>query len=380
MRIGIIGGGQLAAMLVEAGRKWNITFNVLDNTEGDGSICDGLVDTVIKGDLHDPVALKSLADISDIITYEIESIGLDALDSIHGKKIIPDPRVLKIIQDKYTQKIYLKDKRIPTTKFRLMSEIRDEDIIKMMARSQKIVIKKRRDGYNGMGVIIHDENGFNENKHLYEPRNDYIVEEFQAGMIMELSVIVARSDTECVCYDPIEMVFTDDNILDYQVAPARISTETEIIARQLALDSVREFGPGLYAIEMFCICTTKGNIEVLVNEISPRPHNSGHHTIESTQCSQFEQLLRILLGFRLGSCLTTPAIMKNILGPPEQKGEYVFNLKYLLSLPDTHVHDYRKKETYPNRKLGHITIVSSDIDDALWTLKFLDTDRIVGEK
>jgi len=111
------------------------------------------------------------------------------LDSIHGKKIIPDPRVLKIIQDKYTQKIYLKDKRIPTTKFRLMSEIRDEDIIKMMARSQKIVIKKRRDGYNGMGVIIHDENGFNENKHLYEPRNDYIVEEFQAGMIMELSVL-----------------------------------------------------------------------------------------------------------------------------------------------------------------------------------------------
>ena len=359
--IGIIGGGQLCKMLIEAGVKWDLKFNVLESNKTP-SICNKLANC-IRGSLHDPISIQALCDTSDVITYELEDINADKLIELEnkGKLILPSPKILKLIQNKLLQKEFMKNNDIPTPKYSTFQNKDELNIILATYNKNMFVIKSCVGGYDGNGVMICSKEKLNELK-LFSGLN--LFEEF-IQCKKELSVIVARDQFGGISYYPItEMVFNNKNTLEYQICPADISIDIELKAKELAVKLVNRLaGVGIFGVEMFLT----DNDDVLINEISPRPHNSGHHTIESMNVSQFEQLLRILLGYPVKDpIISKPSITMNLLGPINHYGNYELdNRNMLMSINNCYIHMYGKQPSSPNRKLGHITLIDDNKNDLI---------------
>ncbi|MGB1217580.1 MAG: 5-(carboxyamino)imidazole ribonucleotide synthase, partial [Saprospiraceae bacterium] len=307
----------------------------------------------------------------DIVTIEIETVNTDGLHELirQGKTVHPTPDVLEIIKDKGLQKQFYQEKDIPTSAFFLLEN--KAAIIQAIEQGEitlPFVQKARTGGYDGKGVAIIKIKADLENKLMDCPS----VLEDLVEIEKELGVIVARNESgEVAVYPTVEMVFSEEaNLVEYLMSPARISADDEQVAQELAKRVISDFNVcGLLAVEMFL--TPQG--EILVNEVAPRPHNSGHHTIDACMTSQYEQLIRAVSNAPLGSTrMTSPAIMLNLLGEPDHKGPVFYEgLNDCLALEGVKVHIYGKALTKPYRKMGHVTVVDSDMDSLVKKARFV---------
>ena len=297
--------------------------------------------------------------VCDLVTIEIEQVNLQALAQLEaeGIKVCPSSASLSIIQDKYLQKCFYRDHQIPTADFYFLAEGELPDLTKL---NFPFVQKLCTSGYDGKGVQV--VKGPEDMAKMFAA--DSIIEQF-IPEVTEISVIVARNASqEISCFPAVEMVFHPEaNLVEYLFCPARISPEQEQKARELAIQVISELKmEGLLAVEMFL--TKEG--EILINESAPRPHNSGHHTIESAFVSQYQQHLRAILDLPLGTTrMKTASVMINLLGEPGYSGKVKYSgLEAVMKMEGVSVHIYGKKETRPFRKMGHVTILSDTVEDA----------------
>ena len=353
--LGIIGGGQLGMMLTEAAKSMPLEISkviVLDPTENCPAAKVGAEQII--ADFKDRSSIKELAERSDIITYEIESGDSTVLKSLESTcEINPSPETLRIIQDKLIQKKFLNDNNIPVAKFSdILSKNELEE--KINEFGLPVLLKTRRDAYDGRGNFkINSSEHISEGLKIFEGKS-LMLEEF-IDFKMEVSVIAARSTTGEIQTYPLVENIHEDNILRTTIAPARISDEISKKAEEIAHKTMEVLhGAGVFGIEMF----VTNDDQLLINEIAPRVHNSGHHTLQSSKTSQFEQHLRAILGMELGSTkLLHPTIMYNILGPTDFTGKY--------KIPSTTITNsflkmYGKLESKPKRKIGHVNLVDAD--------------------
>lgn len=375
-RIGIVGGGQLGKMLIEAGLPLNLKCNILENDSH--APASYSANRQIVGSLKDADKIKELAEISDVLTYEIEHIHTAALKELEaaGKTVIPFPSVLEIIQDKGLQKDFYVQHGIPTAPYLLVENAADWKDALQKSGFKKFAAKLRKGGYDGKGVELCNTEDILSGKKNIPFEEACVLEEFVACE-KEIAVIVARGiNGSMQTFPVVEMVFDPEaNLVDTLACPARISSETEAKARKIALQVAEAFrSPGLFAVEMFL--DSEGNI--LVNETAPRPHNSGHHTIESCEVSQYEQLLRILCGFEpCESKVIQPAVMINLLGATNFSGPYTLDgLQEVLQIPGVYIHLYNKAESKPKRKMGHVTICAETVEQALSTAQLVK-DKLI---
>jgi 5-(carboxyamino)imidazole ribonucleotide synthase len=347
--IGILGGGQLARMTIESAMRLGIRCKVLDRSSD--APAAHYTDGFVIGDPRDlDVAMKFASDC-DVVTIDSEHVSAEALTRLEaqGKLAAPQGRVLRIIQNKCLQKDFISDHGFPTARYKKIAHIGE---LKNLPIDFPIVQKKATAGYDGYGVqVITTSQGLSA---AFE--GESLVEE-KINILKELSVIVASDAAgNRVAYDAVEMVFDNErNILKFQLCPADISAAVAEKAQRLALEVAEALQiVGLVAVEMFL---TVGD-ELLINELAPRPHNSGHHTIEAAATSQYENLVRILAGLPLGATTRTQdSLMLNVLGPAEGGMVALENaIEPYFKLPHAHVHLYGKTEIRPFRKLGHITL------------------------
>lgn len=360
-KLGILGGGQLGKMLLNETRKFDIFTCVLDPS--DEAPCKIACNKFVKGDLMDYETVVEFGNDVDILTIEIENVNVDALETLEKRGILvfPSSRTLRTIQNKATQKLFYVDNEIPTAefvRFAYVSEI--EDAIDNGGLDLPFVWKAAQFGYDGNGVKI-----VRSKEDLKELKDGECIAEKMIPFKNELAVIVSRnSDGEVKTYPVVEMEFHPEaNQVEYVICPARISTEVASKAQKIALKVSKAFNHvGLLAVEMF----QTQNDEILVNEVAPRPHNSGHHTIESSYTSQFEQHLRCVLNLPLGKTDTKVAgVMVNLVGAEGFKGNVVYeNIEAILKMEGVTPHIYGKKQTRPFRKMGHVTIVNEDLNEA----------------
>jgi 5-(carboxyamino)imidazole ribonucleotide synthase len=354
--IAMLGGGQLGRMYIENALRYDAEVHVLDPDPG--APCARIATRFVVGDFRDKETVLRFAAEADVVGIEIEQVSADALAALKqlGKRVFPDPGVLRIIQDKGLQKRFYADHGIPASPFALIEK---RDQIASNAHLLPAFLKTRTGGYDGRGVMpidtIADAEGAFDAPCVLEERAD---------IALELAVLVARAanGTE-VAYDPVEMVFDPKlNLVDHLRAPARIPQPVAEAAKRLAKRVATAFGePGLYAVEMFL---TKDD-ELLVNETAPRAHNSGHHTIEACASSQFDQLLRIHCGWPLGdAALRAKAAMINLVGEGGSGSPALAGADDILHLPETFIHMYGKLETRNGRKMGHVTVLAHS-DEAL---------------
>lgn len=356
-RVGFIGGGQLARMMAAAASRLGLRCVVVDPTPD----CPAaqLSDRQIVASHHDPAALRALAAEVDVITYDLEDTNASLLSELEaeGAAIYPSPGLLATVQDKLLQKEALKAAGIPTSPFQQVDTPDREAFARF---GYPLVQKARRGGYDGRGVVImRGEASFET--HLTGPS---LIERFIPAQ-KELGVVVARGrDGALSAFPPVEMVFKPgENVLELLVGPAEIPPDVSDRAIAIAQRTVEALdGVGVFGVELFW---TEDN-KVLVNEIAPRTHNSGHHTIESCQTDQFEQHLRAVTGLPLGSTeQLAPAAMANLLGAPGYFGKPRFDgLSQGLAIPGVSVHLYGKHETRPYRKMGHLTALGRDTGEA----------------
>lgn len=363
-RIGIIGGGQLGKMLIEAAQPLNIYCNILENDAQ--APASRIADVQIVGKLTDGDKLRELASISDVLTYEIEHVGVETLLQLEaeGKTIIPSPQVLQIIKDKGLQKQFYADNGIPTAPFVLVNGPTEWANALTNAGFENFAAKSRTDGYDGKGVALCNTADILSGNTPIPFDSPCMLEAF-VDCEKELSVIVARDVVgNTTTFPLVEMDFDPKaNLVELLACPAQVSSDIEANARQIATLTIEKMkGVGLFAVELFL--DKKGNI--LVNEVAPRPHNSGHHTIEACYTSQYEQLLRILVGLPLGdTSLIQPAVMLNLLGADNFSGTYrLGGIEEVMKLPGVYIHLYNKKESRPMRKMGHVTILGQTLDEA----------------
>ncbi len=359
-RVGIIGGGQLGMMLLQEAKLYNpsIHYTILEAQED----CPArpYADAFIQGNLTDAGAIEALAAVSDVLTWEIEHINVDILLTLEaqGKTVIPRPKVLKMIQDKGAQKQFFTAHQIPTAPYQLPEEEKDIDLSQFPG--EKIVLKSRKGGYDGKGVAILTKSSLNAYGSPFE--GPILIEEF-AENVKELAIIVAvDTHGNRGAFPAIDMYFNPkSNLVEFLYSPSLLTGEVLERASQIAQDVVASFdSPGLFAVEMFLT----ENKELWVNEIAPRPHNSGHHSIEGFETSQFAQLNHILLGEELGPMgLKRSSAMLNLVGPDEFSGSYAIEKQsFWDSQEEVFVHMYGKTETRPNRKLGHVTVVADNME------------------
>jgi 5-(carboxyamino)imidazole ribonucleotide synthase len=356
-RIGIIGGGQLGRMMVKAAKRLGCTCVVLDPTPG--SPAGQVSGHQIVGDYHDPARLRELVESSDVTTFDIEDIDAETLMELEreGRRIHPSPKILAVIQDKLTQKRLLREAGIPTSDF---VEVEGDFAAAFAAFGYPLVQKARRGGYDGRGVaVLRSAEDFG--RHLPVP--SYVERFVEAEK--EIAVLVARgADGDTRCYPVVEMIFRPgENVLDMLLAPADVSSETAAAAEALGVRTVEALGGvGIFGVEMFL--TRDGDL--LVNEVAPRTHNSGHYTIEACVTDQFEQHLRAVIGLPLGATdQLSPAAMINLLGAPGHRGRPVIKgMAAALAIPGVCVHIYGKAATTPFRKMGHVTVLDRDIGEA----------------
>lgn len=371
--IGIIGGGQLGRMMTKAAKKLGFNVTILD--PGENSPAGQVADKQIIGSWNDPAAIREIVTQCDVTTYDLEHINTDALIELvdQGHTIHPDPRVLKTIQDKYTQKSKLQECGVAIPAFVQQDEGETQAFNDF---GFPLVQKTRTGGYDGKGVLVMKSEADLE-KALPGP----CMLEKMVDLQMELGVMVSRSLTgEIVTYPVTEMTFDDrSNILDLCIVPGRISEELTQKAQKLAHDTMEAFGGvGIFGVEMF----VDKNGELSVNEVAPRPHNSGHYTIEACVTSQYEQHIRAVAGLPLGSSLQArPSVMYNLMGEPGEEGiPFVAGLEEILELPEVSLHMYGKKETRPFRKMGHITVTADTVDKAVEvTEKVKSIVKIIAE-
>ncbi|MGB5505408.1 MAG: 5-(carboxyamino)imidazole ribonucleotide synthase [Sulfurovum sp.] len=360
LKMGVIAGGQLGKMLIQEASKWDITTYVLDPDEG--CAARNVTSVYIQGDFTDFETVYEFGKLVDILTYELENINIEALQKLksEGYKIVPDPNILALIQDKGLQKEFYAKHDLPTSPFICCA---DEEEIGEAIQSGKLaypfVQKLRKGGYDGHGVsLIH-----NNDVTLLEGSS--MIEE-KVDIDKEIAVIAARnSDGEVRCFPAVEMTFNDQtNLVEEIFCPANITLEQAKTAETLSKDIIEKLDMvGLLAIEFFI--DKQG--QILINEVAPRPHNSGHHTIDSVVTSQLEQLLRAILDLPLGSTeLTSASVMLNLLGEPGYEGQvYYEGFADCLAIEGVKIHLYGKKSTRPFRKMGHVTVLSDSVDGAL---------------
>jgi len=353
-RVGILGGGQLGRMMIREAIDLDIHISVLDPSRS--CSCATYANEFVEGSFNDYHTVRAFGANMDVITVEIEHVNTDALKDLRaeGKRVYPQPEILEMIRDKGLQKQFYADNGFPTSPFNLVHGKAD-------IATFPIVQKARTGGYDGKGVVIlknvNDlDKAFDLPSVLEQPVN----------IDKEIAVLVARNPQgETAVYPVVEMVFDPQaNLVDNLISPARISDKLKHEAENLALTLVEKLGyVGILAVEMFL--DKQGHI--LINEIAPRPHNSGHHTLEACLTSQFEQHLRAICGLPLGSTKQfQPACMINLLGAEGHQGTVIYQgLDQALANEGVFVHLYGKKETKPFRKMGHITVLSSDVDSAL---------------
>ncbi len=356
MNIGILGGGQLGRMLLQASANYVVETHVLENDEN----CPAahLCHHFTKGDITDFDTVYNFGRGLDAITIEIESVNVDALEKLEteGVKVYPKPSAIRIIKNKITQKEFYAHHQIPTSEF--MVTHNREELQKYIA-FLPAVHKLAQGGYDGKGVEVLATAG-----DLVKGFDSPSVLEKRVNIKKEIAIIVAMNDAgETVLYPPAEMIFDPVlNLLDYQVSPAILPEETIWKIEAIALKLVRELkSPGLFAVELFI----DKNDEVLVNETAPRVHNSGHHTIEANYSSQFDMLWRIILGYPLGNTdPVLPSAIVNILGAEGYIGDAKYEgLEEVLKMDNVFVHLYGKSQTKPGRKMGHVTIMNKDYSD-----------------
>ena len=353
--LGIIGGGQLGMMLTEAAKKMPEHISkviVLDPNENCSASLVGAEQIV--ADFKNREAIIELSKKVDIITYEIESGDSDVLKSVENNaEINPSPETLKIIQDKFLQKTFLQNNDIPVPDFIEIDNI--EDVINGLEKfGYPALLKSRRDAYDGKGNFKIDSKNKIKKAYDYFKGQKLMLERF-VPFKMEVSVIASRNTKGEIKTYPLVENIHEKNILRETIAPARTSNEVSEKSEKIASDTMNVLkGAGVFGIEMF----VTQNDEIVINEIAPRVHNSGHHTLQSGKTSQFEQHLRAILGLELGNTeLMYNTIMYNILGNLDFEGEYK---KIEFSEKNIFLKMYEKKISKPLRKLGHLNLVGSD--------------------
>lgn len=358
-KLGILGGGQLGKMMLYDTRKFDIQTYVLDPS--DEAPCKIACDKFVQGSLMDFDTVYNFGKQVDVLTFEIELVNVDALEKLEqeGIKVFPSSKTLRIIQNKGKQKQFYKDNNLPTSDFKLfenLSNLKSE----ISNLTLPFVWKSTEFGYDGNGVKvirkIEDLQGL--------PEGECIAEQM-VNFKNELAVIVARNPSgEIKTYPVVEMEFHPEaNQVEYVICPARIEDNVAQKARDLALKVSEKFQHvGLLAVEMF---QTQDD-EILINEVAPRPHNSGHYSIEASYTSQFEQHLRAILDLPLGNTDSKVAgVMVNLVGEEGFSGNVVYeNIEKILQLDGVIPHIYGKKQTRPFRKMGHVTITNQDIQKA----------------
>ncbi len=356
MKVGILGGGQLGRMLLQAAANYDVTTFVLENdpTCPAAHLCHNFV----LGNINDYDTVYNFGKHLDALTIEIEAVNVDALEQLEkeGVKVYPTPAAIRIIKNKILQKQFYADNEIPSSAFHITQS--SSDLLKHID-FLPAVHKLGEGGYDGKGVqVINNESeielGFNAPSVL----------EKKINIQKEIALIVAMdANGKTIIYPPAEMIFDPVyNLLDYQLSPAKLEEKqlwkAEAIARKV-VNGLKS--PGLFAIELFI--DHQGDVRV--NEAAPRVHNSGHHTIEANYSSQYDMLLRILLNYPLGNpTAILPSAIVNIIGAEGFSGDAVYEgLDEVLKMDNVFVHLYGKKQTKPGRKMGHVTIISSDYQD-----------------
>ena len=359
--LGIIGGGQLGKMMGLEARRMSINLAYLDPEIN--CPASTISDQMIVSDFKDEKAIIELAKKSDVLTYEIELANSSVLKGLESRGYVVHPasQVLYTIQNKIRQKKFLRDNRIPVPDFEEVISIEQaKKICKEFC--YPLVLKACEDSYDGRGNFLIKSPSDVENGIQYFKGRRCMIEKF-IHFSKEISVMVARNFQGQIVSFPVVQNIHINNILDTTIAPAAINSTVESEAKLIAEKVVHSLrGVGVFGIEMFLECN-----ELLINEIAPRPHNSGHYSIEACSISQFEEHIRAILGLPLiKPRLMTPAVMKNILGIPNYVGTYSFKgIDKALSIPGLKLHFYGKKFTKPQRKLGHFTITAEKIEEAL---------------
>lgn len=359
LKVGILGGGQLGRMLLQAAANYLVETYVMENDPE----CPAahLCHHFVQGDIRNYDDVYWFGKGLDALTIEIESVNEDALEKLEqeGVKIYPRPQALRTIKNKITQKEFYQSLQLPTAPFVITQHLDD---VKAHEHFIPAVHKVGTGGYDGRGVQV-----IKTKDDLAKAFDAPGVLERMIPIRQEIAIIVAMNDQgETAFYPPVDMVFDPRlNLLDYQISPAELSDEVLWKAEAIALNVVKGLkSAGLFAVELF----VDKNGEVLVNETAPRVHNSGHHTIEANYSSQFDMLWRIMLGYPLGNTdHILPAAIVNLLGADGYSGEAKYEgLEEVLQIDNAFVHLYGKKTTKPGRKMGHVTIVSKDKQDLVY--------------
>ncbi len=357
LHIGILGGGQLGRMLIQNAVNYNLNISILDPDKN--APCKDLVKTFVNGSLTDYNTVYKFGKDKDLITIEIENVNIEALKKLEqeGKQVYPQPHIIEMIQDKGLQKMFYQRNDIPSPDF-FLTESKEQ--IAKYATFFPFFQKLRKGGYDGRGVVK-----LVSPHHLEKAFEEPSVLERLVDFEKELSVVVARNKNgEVKCFPVVECEFNPQaNLVEFLFSPANIKKNIEKDAIAIAAQIVEKLElVGILAVELFL--TKDGKI--LVNEIAPRVHNSGHHTIEANITSQFEQHWRAILNLPLGdSAIVKPGVMINLLGDFGHEGPAVYEgLEDIMKFSGVYVHLYGKLQTKPFRKMGHITIVDDDITKA----------------
>jgi len=372
LRLGILGGGQLGRMLIQQAINYNVTVKVLDPDRE--APCRKLCDEFVVGSLNDYETVYNFGKKVDLLTIEIEKVNVDALEQLEreGVVVYPQPRVIRLVQDKGLQKQFFKENDIPTAEFQIISSAQE---LQQTTMPFPYIQKLRRDGYDGKGVYKVIDESYLE-KAFTEPS---LIERW-VDFEKEIAVIVARNDKgDMDTFPMVEMDFNPEaNLVEFLISPStlpfEVQQEAADIAKRIA-DSLKIVG--LLAVEMFLDKSGK----ILVNELAPRPHNSGHQTIEGNVVSQFEQHLRAIFDQPLGNTNSlSNAIMINILGEAGYEGPAVYQgIEKVLKCPGVYIHLYGKALTKPFRKMGHVTIVDADREKAIERARYVqETLKVIS--
>ena len=361
-KLGILGGGQLGKMLLSESIKYDIFSKVLDPNPN--APCSTIANEFTVGDLTNYQDVINFCEDVDVVTVEIENVNSDALAFLEskGKKVFPSASTLKTIQNKSIQKDFYKKNNLPTSKYKNYNSLAEllNDFNKNKIQLPA-VWKSAKFGYDGKGVkIIENSDDLNS-----LPDVECLIED-KVAIKKEISVIVARNeDGEQACFPIVEMEFNPiSNLVEYIMCPADISKELEDCAVSVAIKTAQRLNcVGLLAVELFIT----NEDEILINEVAPRPHNSGHHTIECCITSQFDQHIRSILNLPLGNpAIKIPGIMVNLVGENKVEGDVVYqNINKVLEMDGVYTHIYGKKKSRLNRKMGHITVANKDISEAI---------------
>jgi 5-(carboxyamino)imidazole ribonucleotide synthase len=372
LKLGILGGGQLGRMLIQQAINYNVTVKVLDPDRE--APCRKLCDEFVVGSLSDYDTVYKFGKKVDLLTIEIEKVNVDALEQLEKEGVIvyPQPRIIRLIQDKGLQKQFFKENNIPTAEFQVISS---PEQLKNSHIPFPYIQKLRRDGYDGRGVYK-----VKDKSYLAGAFTEPSLIERWVDFEKELGVIVARNENGDVSTFPlVEMEFNPDaNLVEFLISPSTLPFDVHEQAKVIAEKIAEDLNiVGLLAVEMFL--TKDGKI--LVNELAPRPHNSGHQSIEGNVVSQFEQHLRAIFNQPLGDTATiSNAIMINVLGEAGHEGPAVYQgIEKILKCPGVYVHLYGKALTKPFRKMGHVTIVDADREKAIEKARYVqETLKVVS--